>query len=158
MELKRVVVTGMGITTPLGHSLEDYWQNLICDKNGISFITLFDTTDFTTKIAGEIKDLNVEDYIDKKDARRMDRFTHFSLISAKLAVKYSGLDFAKEDMDKFGVIAASGIGGRAVFERECQVLLEKGPRRVSPFLIPMLIADIAPGYISIEFGLKGCNY
>lgn len=158
MEAKRVVVTGMGIVSPLGHTLEDYWKNLIAGKNGISRITLFDTTGFETTFAGEIKDLDVNQFIDRKEARRMDRFTHFAVIAAQKAVEDSSINFENVDRDRFGVIVSSGIGGMQVFERECKVLFEKGPGRVSPFLIPMLIPDIAPGHISIQFGLKGVNY
>jgi len=158
MQSKRVVVTGMGIVSPLGHTLQDYWNSLISGKSGISEITLFDTKEFATKIAGEIKDLKVDDYIDRKMARRMDRFTHFAVIAAQQAVEDSGIDFDTVDKTQFGVISSSGIGGMDVFEKECKVLFEKGPKRVSPFLIPMLIADIAPGYISILYGLTGSNY
>ena len=158
MEVHRVVVTGMGVVSPLGHTLDDYWNNLLNGKNGISNISLFDTTEFTTKFAGEIKDLDINEYIDRKEARRMDRFTHFAMIAADKAIKDAQIDLDNVDRDQFGVIAASGIGGMNIFEQECKVLQEKGPRRVSPFLIPMLIADIAPGYISIKHNLKGCNY
>ena len=158
MQPRRVVITGMGVVSPLGHTLQDYWNNLIAGKSGISEITLFDTKDFATKIAGEIKDLTVEDHIDRKLARRMDRFTHFAVIAAQRAVQDAGIDFDSVDKSQFGVISSSGIGGMDTFERECRVLFEKGPRRVSPFLIPMLIADIAPGYISIQYGLTGLNY
>jgi 3-oxoacyl-[acyl-carrier-protein] synthase II len=155
---KRVVVTGMGVVTPLGLSLNEYWNNLLAGANGISNITLFDTSEFVTKFAGEIKNIDIDNYIDKKEARRMDRFTHFAVIAAKFAVDDSGIDFAQEDCDQIGVIASSGIGGMEIFEKECRTLIEKGPRRVSPFLIPMLISDIAPGHISIMYGLKGFNY
>jgi 3-oxoacyl-[acyl-carrier-protein] synthase II len=158
MEAKRVVITGMGVVSPLGHTLQEYWNNLIAGKNGISRITLFDTTGFETTFAGEIKDLDVSQYIDRKEARRMDRFTHFAVIAAQKAVEDSNIRFEDVDCDRFGVIVSSGIGGMQVFEKECRVLFEKGPSRVSPFLIPMLIPDIAPGQISIQYGLKGINY
>ena len=158
MDPKRVVITGMGVVTSIGKTLEDYWNNLVAGKSGISKISLIDTTEYATKIAGEIKDFDPTEYIDRKQARRMDRFAQFAVAAAKLAVEDSKIDFEKVDREQFGVIASSGIGGMEVFEKECQVLLERGPRRVSPFLIPMLIADIAPGYISIIYGLKGINY
>ncbi len=158
MEAKRVVVTGMGVITSLGHTLEDYWQNLLAGKNGIGKITLFDTTLYDTKFAGEITDFDPTQYIDRKEARRMDRFTHFAVIAAQRAVQDSGIDFDLVDRDQFGVIVSCGIGGMNIYEKECQVLLERGPSRVSPFLIPMLIADIAPGYISIQHNLRGPNY
>jgi 3-oxoacyl-[acyl-carrier-protein] synthase II len=158
MELKRVVITGMGVVTPLGHTLEEYWRNLLAGKNGISNITLFDVSAYDTRFAGEIKNFDPTEYIDKKESRRMDRFTHFAVIAAQKAVADSGINFDTEDREQFGVIVSSGIGGMNIYEKECQVLLERGPSRVSPFLIPMLIADIAPGYISIHHNLKGPNY
>jgi len=158
MEPKRVVVTGLGAVTPIGLDVETYFTNLLAGKNGISRFTAFDSTDYETKIAGEIRDLDVNQFIDRKEARRMDRFTHFAVIAAQQAVQDSGIRFDDVDRTRFGVIVSSGIGGMNVWEKECQVLLERGPSRVSPFLIPMLIADIAPGYISIHYGLKGINY
>lgn len=158
MQAKRVVVTGMGIVSPLGHTLEDYWANLLAGKSGISAITLFDAARHDTKFAGEIKDLDIGQFIDRKEARRMDRFTQFAMIAAHKAMEDSALDLAKEDRTQIGVIVGSGIGGMQTFEKECAVLLEKGPGRISPFLIPMLIPDIAAGQISIQYGLKGVNY
>jgi 3-oxoacyl-[acyl-carrier-protein] synthase II len=158
MQPKRVVVTGMGLVSPLGHTLEDYWANLLAGKSGISDITLFDATRHDTKIAGEIKDLDIGQFIDRKEARRMDRFTQFAMIAAQKTVADSAVDFVKEDRTQFGVIVGSGIGGMQTFERECAVLNEKGPGRISPFLIPMLIPDIAAGQISIQYDLKGVNY
>ena len=158
MELKRVVVTGMGVVSPLGHSPTELFDNLVAGRSGISRYEAFDSTAFETKIAGEIKDLEVTDYISPKEARRMDRFTHLAWIAAQKCVEDSGIDFNQVDRDLFGVIMGSGIGGMHVFERECKVLFERGPSRVSPFLIPMLIPDIAPGLISIHYGLKGINY
>jgi 3-oxoacyl-[acyl-carrier-protein] synthase II len=158
MDPKRVVVTGMGVVSPLGHTLDLFFDNLLAGKSGISRYEAFDSTDFDSKIAGEIKDLDVTEFIDRKEARRMDRFTHFAVIAANKAVEDSGINFETVDTDLFGVISSSGIGGMQIFEKECQVLHDRGPGRVSPFLIPMLIADIAPGYISIHHGLKGINY
>lgn len=158
MDGRRVVVTGMGVVSPLGHSPEEMFNNLLAGKSGISHYSAFDSSAFDTRIAGEIKDLEVTDFIDRKEARRMDRFTHLAYIAAVKAVADAGIDFDQADRDRIGVILGSGIGGMTTFERECQVLLERGPGRVSPLLIPMLIADIAPGLISIRFGLKGVNY
>ncbi len=158
MELKRVVVTGMGTINPLGQNLEEYWNNLIAGKSGVGPITLFDATDFKTKFAAEVKDFDITNYIEKREARRMDRFTHFAMASAIDAVKDSGIDFESTDRERIGVIVSSGIGGMITYEQECTKLLEGGPRKVSPLFIPMLIADIAPGYISMLYGLKGVNY
>ena len=158
MDLKRVVVTGMGLVGPLGHSIEEYWNNLLKGTCGIGPITLFDASDYKTQIAAEVKNFEVTDYLEKREARRMDRFTQFAVVAAMKAMENSGMDINAVDRDKVGVIAASGIGGMTTYEEQCQLLLEHGPRRVSPFFIPMLISDIAPGYISIKYGFKGVNY
>ncbi len=158
MDLKRVVVTGMGLVSPLGDTIDTYWNNLINGRNGISNITLFDTSDYKTKIAAEIKDFNPENFIDKKEARRMDRFTQFAMVAAIKAIEDSAIDLEATDRERFGVIVSSGIGGMITYEEECRTMLERGPKWISPFFIPMLISDIAPGHISIRFGLKGVNY
>lgn len=158
MELKRVVVTGMGLVSPLGHEPDEYWKHLLSAKSGIKPISLFDANQFDSKIAGEIDDLDIESYIPRREARRMDRFTHFAVIAAEKAIQASALDTDAIDGDRFGVIWGSGIGGMNIFEKECNVLRDRGPRRVSPFMIPMLIPDIAPGHISIKYGFKGINY
>lgn len=158
LELKRVVVTGMGVISPLGHGLREFWQNLLAGKSGIGPITRFDTTDFATKFAGEVKDFEVEDFMDRKEARRMDIFTHYAIAAAETTVQHSGIDFANEAKDRIGVITASGIGGMTTFEQQCRKFFDRGPRRISPFFIPMMIADIAPGYISIRYGLRGPNF
>ncbi|MFQ5604372.1 MAG: beta-ketoacyl-ACP synthase II [bacterium] len=156
--MNRVVVTGMGVVSTLGHELSELWQNLIAGKSGIDFIEKFDTGDFDTKFAGEIKDFNPEDFIDRKEARRMDLFTQYAIAGSELAVKDANLNFDSLDRDRIGVIVSSGIGGMETFERQSRTLFEKGPKRISPFFIPMLISDIAPGYISIRYGLKGPNF
>ena len=158
IELKRVVVTGMGVVSPLGHEVHEFWQNLLAGKNGIDTITGFDSTDFTTKFAAEIKDFSPEEFIDRKESRRMDRFTQFAVVAAGKAVKHSGIDFDNEDKDRIGVIVSSGIGGMQTFEQQSRTLIERGPRRISPFFIPMMITDIAPGQISIQYGLRGPNF
>lgn len=158
MEPKRVVVTGMGVVTALGLTLEDFWTNLKAGKNGISAITHFDASGYATRFAGEVRDLEVERFLDRKDARRMDRFTQLAMIAAQGAVHDSGIRWDQVDREQYGVVVGSGIGGMQVFEKECRVLFEKGPDRISPFFIPMLIPDIAAGRISIEYGLKGVNY
>jgi len=158
MQQRRVVITGMGVISPLGHTVNEYWQNLLAGQSGVGAITRFDATQFDTQIAAEVKNFNAEDYIDKKEARRMDAFTHYALAAAKLAMEDSRLLESAIDKDAIGVIVSSGIGGMDTFEREARKLLEKGPGRISPFFIPMMIADIAPGHISMQYGLKGPNY
>ncbi len=158
MEPKRVVVTGMGVVTSLGLTLDDFWTSLKAGKSGISAITHFDASGYATRFAGEIRDLEVERFLDRKEARRMDRFTQLAMIAAQGAVNDSAIRWDQVDREQFGVVVGSGIGGMQVFEKECRVLFEKGPDRISPFFIPMLIPDIAAGRISIEYGLKGVNY
>jgi 3-oxoacyl-[acyl-carrier-protein] synthase II len=158
MNERRVVITGMGVISPLGHTVDEFWQNLLAGKSGVGPITRFDAAGFDTKIAAEVKNFNPEEYLDKKEARRMDAFTHYALAAAKLAVEDARLLVAQIDRDAIGVIVSSGIGGMDTFEREARKLVEKGPGRISPFFIPMMIADIAPGHISMQYGFKGPNY
>lgn len=160
MELKRVVVTGMGTVTPLGHSAEETWNNLVNGVSGIDTITLFDTTKFKTKIAAEVKNLNVTDYLDRKEARKMDRYTQLALIAAQQAVEDSALDLETVDKNRIGVVTGVGIGGIKTFENEVTYYgknEENGPK-FNPFFIPMMIADIASGHISIKYGFHGPNY
>ncbi|MBD3376150.1 beta-ketoacyl-ACP synthase II [candidate division KSB1 bacterium] len=156
--MKRVVVTGMGLVSPIGQSLDTFWQNLLASKSGITRISRFDTENFESKIAGEIQDFDPSEFISRKEIRRMDRFTHFAMAATQLAVQDSQIDFEQVEKERFGVLWGSGIGGMQVFEDQCRVLFDRGPDRVSPFMIPMLIPDIAPGHISILYGLKGINY
>jgi len=158
MSKRRVVVTGMGVISPVGHNVAETWQALLAGKNGIDRITLFDTTGFTTKIAGEVKNFDPLQYFDRKEVRRLDRFSQFALVAAEEALKDSGLDLEKEDRDRIGVIVGSGIGGMLSFEDEHTKLVTKGPTRMSPFFIPMMIIDIAAGHISIKYNLKGPNF
>ena len=156
---RRVVVTGMGSVTPVGLNNDELWQSLIKGVSGIFPISKFDTENHTTKFAGEIKNFDILDFIDdRKLARRLDDFTKYAVAAASMAIQDSGLDLEKEDRNRIGVISGSGIGGLMTFEREFRKLIESGPRRVSPFFIPMMISDIAPGQISIMYGLKGPNY
>jgi len=155
---KKVFVTGIGIISPVGNTVEDYWQALITGKSGIDYIKSFDTTEFDTKFAAEVKDLEITDFLDRKEARRMDIFTQYAAIAAQLAIDDSALVLEKENLDRIGVIIGSGIGGMDTFEREYRNYFNKGPRKISPFFIPMMIPDIAPGYISIRYGFKGPNY
>lgn len=154
----RVVVTGMGVVTSLGSDLPTLWNNLLAGKSGISQIEAFDTTDYTTKIAAEIKDFDPAVYIDKKEVRKMDRFVQFGVAASKLAVEDAGLRLGDNaDPERVGVIVGSGIGGLGTWEEQHTVLMEKGPRRVSPFFIPMMIANMASGQVSMVTGAKGPN-
>ncbi len=155
--MKRVVVTGVGAVTPIGNNVKTFWQNIKAGVNGVDLVTSFDTSDFKTKIAGEIKDLDITEYIDKKDARKMDRFTQLALIAATEAVENSGLDMEKEDPWRVGVITGSGIGGILTFEEQHKNYLEKGPGRVSPFFIPMMIGNMAPCQIAMKYNARGVN-
>ncbi|MBF8982174.1 beta-ketoacyl-ACP synthase II [Lutibacter sp. B2] len=155
--MRRVVVTGIGAITPIGIGKNEFLNSLKEGKSGIDKITRFDTTDYNVKIAGEVKDFNPLDYIDKKEAKRMDRFTQFGVAASKLAIEDSNLDIENIDQNKFGVIVGSGIGGIETLETEHEKLLEKGPGRVSPFFIPMMISNMASGRISMAFGAKGPN-
>lgn len=158
MKMNRVVVTGMGVFTPVGNDLQTFWNNLVEGKSGIGPITQIDASNHATRIAGEVKNFDPNEYLDRKEVRHMDRFTQLALAAADQAVKDSGIRFEETDTDLFGVIVASGIGGMKTFEDQIKVYLTGGPRKVSPFFIPMLIADITPGHISIRYGLKGINY
>ena len=158
--MKRVVVTGIGAVTPLGNNVEETWNNLVNGVSGVAPITLFDTTNFKTKFAGEVKNLNVNEYIDRKEARKMDRYTHLALIAAQQAVDDSAMDLETVDKNRVGVVMGVGIGGIKTFENEVTYYgknEENGPK-FNPFFIPMMIADIASGYISIKYGFHGPNY
>ncbi|MEK3882101.1 beta-ketoacyl-ACP synthase II [Paenibacillus sp. PL2-23] len=155
----RVVVTGMGVMTSLGSNLEAFWQALLEGKSGVSVIEAFDFSEYPTRIAAEIKNFNPEDYgLDKKEARRMDRFVQFAAVASKLAVEDAGLTIGTNaDPERVGVMIGSGIGGLGTWEDQHNVLLEKGPKRVSPFFIPMMIANMASGQVSMLTGAKGPN-
>lgn len=155
--MKRVVVTGIGAVTPIGNDARTFWENIKAGVNGVDYVTAFDVSEMKTKIAGEVKNLDVLEYIEKKDARKMDRFTQFALIAASEAVADSGLDMEKEDPWRIGCITGSGIGGILTFEEQNRNYIEKGPGKVSPFFIPMMIGNIAPCQIAIKFNAKGVN-
>jgi len=156
---RRVVITGMGAVTPIGIGVKDYWEGLVEGRNGVDLITYFDTTKFDTKFAAEVKGFNPEDYLDKKAARRMDRFCQFAIATSEMAMQDSGLNLEKIDRDRFGVIYGSGIGGmKTLQEQHFNFFNGLDPHKISPFFIPMMISDIAAGQISIRFGLKGPNY
>lgn len=154
---RRVVVTGIGVVSPIGHGRENFFNALKEGKNGAGLIESFDATEYTTKVAAEIKDFNPELYINKKEVKRMDRFTQFGIAASKLAVEDAAYDFENEDMTRVGVIMGSGIGGIQTLAAQHEKLLNKGPKRVSPFLIPMMITNMVSGQISMEFGAKGPN-
>lgn len=154
----RVVVTGMSAVTPIGIGKEKFWEGLVSGENGIGPVTLFPADDYGCRIAGEVKNFDPSLYMEKKEVRRTDRFTHFALAAAKLAVEDAKIDLpGNENPDDIGVYIGSGIGGLSTIEAEYRILLEKGPRRVSPFLIPSLIIDIASGRVAIQYGAKGPN-
>ncbi len=155
--MRRVVVTGVGAITPIGNNAPVFWENIKKGVCGIDTVTRFDVTDYKTKIAGEVKDFNIEDYIERKEARKMDRYTQFAYVAALEAFKNSGLDMEKEDAWRVGVITGSGIGGIKTFEEQNEVLLQRGPSRVSPFFIPMMISNIAASYIAIALNARGVN-
>jgi 3-oxoacyl-[acyl-carrier-protein] synthase II len=155
---QRVVVTGMGVMTSLGADLETFWGSLMAGKSGVSLIEAFDVSEYPTRIAAEIKNFNPEDYADKKEVRRMDRFVQFAVAASSLAVKDADLKIGEDvDAERVGVMVGSGIGGLGTWEDQHNVLLEKGPKRVSPFFIPMMIANMASGQISMITGAKGPN-
>ncbi|MBZ0200748.1 MAG: beta-ketoacyl-ACP synthase II [Ignavibacteriaceae bacterium] len=159
MNKRRVVVTGMGAITPIGNSVEEYWNGLVEGKNGVDLITRFDTTGFDTKFAAEVKGFKSDDFIDKKSSKRMDLYTQYAMAVAEMAFNDSGNNLNLLDKERFGVIFGSGIGGMTTLEQQFWIYFqEKNPRKISPFFIPMMISDIAAGQISIRFGLKGPNY
>ena len=157
MQPKRVVITGMGCVTPIGNNIKEFWASLLEGKSGIRKITYFDVSSYTSQIAGEVKNFDPSAYIDAKNVRRLDKFAQYAIVSSYMAVEDADIDLAKINKERAGVIFGSGIGGLQITEDQHTILLEKGPSKVSPFLIPMLIADEAPGLIAINFGFKGPN-
>ncbi|MFO7872990.1 MAG: beta-ketoacyl-ACP synthase II [Bacteroidales bacterium] len=159
MELKRVVVTGLGVLTPIGNNTSDFWESLINGVSGADMITKFDASQFKTQIACELKDYRIQDHFERKEARKYDPFTQYAMISTKEAIEDARLDLDKLDLDRIGVIWGSGIGGLETFLKEVSEYAKSdGPPRFSPFFIPKMIADIAAGHISIKYGLRGPNY
>ncbi len=152
---RRVVITGMGVISPVGNTVEEFWTSLKEGKCGVGLTTTFDTTDYDVKISAEVKDFDEKKYMDRKIAKRMDRFSHFAVAASVEALEMSGLDLEKEDLNRVGVIVGSGIGSLGTIEEEEKKLLEKGPSKVSPMLIPKIITNIAAGNVAIRFGLKG---
>ena len=159
MELKRVVVTGMGALTPIGNTLGEYWDALLSGKSGAAPIKQFDASLFKTHFACEIKNFNVEDFIDRKEARKLDQFSQYAMVSATEAIADAGLMESNPNLDRIGVIWGSGIGGLKTFQDEAENFFGgDGTPRFNPFFIPKMIADIAAGHISIKYGLRGPNY
>lgn len=152
---RRVVVTGMGAITPIGNDVESFWNGLKNKTVGIGPITYFDTADYKCKLAAQVKDFNAKDYMDPKAARRMELFSQYAVAAAKEALEQSGIDMEKEDPYRVGVSVGSGIGSLQAVERDCRKLFEKGPSRVNPLLVPLMICNMAAGNVSIQFGLKG---
>jgi 3-oxoacyl-[acyl-carrier-protein] synthase II len=158
MSRRRVVVTGLGIVCPVGIGVDESWRGIVAGKSGIGPITQFDASSFPTRIAGEVKDFQVEKYMDKKEMRRNDRFIHFAMAAGTMAMADSGLDMSKEDPERIGAVIGSGLGGLSTMEEVHSILLQKGVRKISPFFIPALIVNLAPGQLALKYGLKGPNY
>lgn len=154
---RRVLVTGLGMVTPLGTGVQENWEAVCDGRSGIGPITKFDVSHFTSRIAGEVKDFNPADFMDKKQIRRFDTFIHFAVASARMAMEDSGLKIDSTNRHRVGCLTGSGLGGLIMIEQYHKILLEKGPSRVSPFFIPGIITNMAPGQIAIEFGAKGPN-
>jgi len=152
---KRVVVTGLGAITPIGIGKDAFWQSLLAGKSGITKITRFDASEYTTQVAGEVTDFDPVKYIDKKEAKRMDRCTQFAVAASKMAFEDSGIDLDQEDRTRIGVVIGTGIGGIDTLHDQYKTLFDKGPGRISPFFVPMMIANMAAGQTSITFGLQG---
>ena len=159
MNNRRVVVTGMGAITPIGNSLQEFWEGMLEGRNGVGLITKFDTSCFDTKFAAEVKNFNPEDFLDRKSIRRLDPFTYYALVATGMAIKDSEINLDKVNKERFGVIYGSGIGGMDTLQQQHFVYFEsKNPNKISPFFVPMMISDMAAGQISIRYGLKGPNY
>jgi len=154
---RRVVITGVGLLTPIGIGVKETWESLCAGKSGVGAITRFDVSNYQTKIAAEVKDFQAEDFLPKKEAKRTERFIAYAVAAARMAIEDSGLVINGSNSDRVGVITGCGLGGLSILEDTCLKLNSKGPRRVSPFFIPMMIGNMAPGMISIQFGAKGPN-
>lgn len=157
MKKNRVVVTGLGAVTPIGNDVQTTWENALNGKSGIDILTRLNPDDFPVKVAGEVKDFDPTQFIDRKEVRRMDRFTQYAVASALMAVKDANLEITPENAHRVGVWIGSGIGGMETYEQQFKIFMEKGHRRVSPFFVPMMIPDMASGQVSILLGAKGIN-
>jgi len=156
--MRRTVITGIGVVTPLGSDVEIFWDRIKSGQSGVRTIEAFDTTDFVSKIGGEVTEFDVDSFIPAKKQRRMDRFTQFAVSAAKLAVTNSGLDMDAEEPERMGSVVGSGVGGMWTFQKQYEILMTKGVRRCSPFMIPEMISNMASGLIGIELNLQGPNY
>jgi len=152
------VVTGLGVVASLGHDVGSFWSGLVAGRSGVDRVKQFDPSDFACQIGAEVRNWDVTQHMDPKEARRNDRYTHFGFVAAKQAVADSGLDMAREDGDRIGVIIGSGIGGMHTYESQLKILAERGPRKVSPFTIPSLIINMCSGLVAIEYGARGPNF
>lgn len=157
MEKRRVVITGLGIVSPVGNTVEEAWNSIVAGKSGIKPMTRLNADDYPAKVAAEIRDFDPEQFVEKKEARKMDRFTQFAVAAAKMAVADAKLEITEENAPRIGVWVGSGIGGMETFETQYKTFLERGYRRVSPFFVPMMIPDMAAGQVSIYLGAKGVN-
>lgn len=155
--VRRVVITGLGCITPVGNSPDELWQSFVQGKSGAGRVTRFNADDFSSKIDAEVKNFDPEEYIEPKDVRKLDPFVQYAIASSAQAVRQSGLEINKLDLDRAGVLIGTGIGGIQTIEQQKEVLLAKGPRRISPFLIPMLLVNMASGHVSMKFGFRGPN-
>ncbi len=155
---RRVVVTGLGVVTSLGHDVDAFWSSLMAGRCGVSRVALFDPSEFASQMGAEVKDWDAAKFMDPKEARRNDRYTHFGFVAARQAFADAGLNMARQDSDRVGVMIGSGIGGMYTFESQLKVLAERGPRKVSPFTIPSLIGNMCAGLVAIEFGARGPNF
>lgn len=158
MEKRRVVVTGLGVLSPVGSTLERFWDGLTSGRSGIGLIENFDASEFSARIAGELTDFDVNEFVERKAQRRMDKFSHYAIAAAKMAMDDAAFDMDAEDPTRMGTIVGSGIGGLNTLETQHKVLLERGPGRCSPFMIPQMITNMASGLVAIEHNLKGPNY
>ena len=156
--MKKAVITGIGVVSPIGNSTEEFWENAKAGKSGGGMLDRFDPEEFSSKIAAQVKDFDPQNYMDKKEARRADLIQQFALAAAEMAIVDSGLDAEKQDKSRIAVVTGSGIGGISTFEKYHALYIEKGPSKVSPFFIPMMIIDMIPGLISIRYGFTGPNY
>lgn len=154
---RRVVITGVGAVTPLGNTIEETWSNIKAGKSGIGPLTRVDSEMYPAKVAAEVKDFDIEQFIERKEARKMDRFTHYALASSLMAVKDANLEINETNADRVGVWIGSGIGGMETYEKQFETFKKRGPRRVSPFFVPMMIPNMASGQVSIYLGAKGIN-
>lgn len=154
---RRVVVTGMGVISPLGNTVLEFWESLCKGKSGIDTITRFDITDFSTKFAGCVDNFDPEDYMDKKDARRMDRYTHYAMAATRMAMQEANFDMKQIDKERLGVVIGTGVGGIETMEEQKEKLISRGPGRISPFFVPMMISNMAAGQIAIAIEAKGVN-